>query len=173
MMGRRTQLFMRNPDISGLPPFALAQGMALHTHCDRYENSWNKLIERTFGQGYDFNSFIVEKGGFRPEYVLYLSHKDKIIATATAVENSLFPGEGWLRMVGVDPEARGMGAGRLITLAAMHSLAAREYSSIVLSTDDERIPAINLYYSLGFRPIFKDAGHKERWEKIMPQIKCR
>jgi len=74
-------------------------------------------------------------------------------------------------MVGVDPDSRGLGAGRLIALAALHSLAERGYKTAVLSTDDERIPAINLYYSLGFRPIYTHESHKERWKKIMAKLK--
>ena len=67
-------------------------------------------------------------------------------------------------------DARGLGAGRLVCLAALHSLSARGYKTAVLSTDDERIPAISLYYSLGFRPIYTHGSHKERWEKVLSRI---
>ena len=70
-------------------------------------------------------------------------------------------------MIGTIPESRGLGAGRLICLAALHALSARGYKTAVLSTDDERIPAIKLYLSLGFEPIYTHESHKERWEKVM------
>ena len=165
------QLFMRNPNIEHLPPLSLPAGMALHNHTDGCESNWASIIEKAFGPGYSFDCAIKSNGDFNPEYVLYLSLNGKDIATATAVENPLFPKEGWFRMVGVDPCARGIGAGRIISLAAMHSLAARGYKSIVLSTDDERIPAINMYYSLGFRPLYTHESHKARWKSIMPLIK--
>lgn len=164
------QLFMRHPDTGKLPPLALPYGIALHSHTDGHEREWEELIEKAFGVRYSFESAIRNAGGYRPEYVLYLSRDGKDIATATAVEKDTFPGEGWFRMIGVDPEARGIGAGRLISLAALHSLAARGYKTVVLSTDDERLPAINLYYSLGFRPIYTHESHKERWEKILKSI---
>lgn len=166
------QIFMRHPDITNLPPLNLPEGITLHTHAEGEEENWELLIERAFGQHYSFNDFIRNGGDYKPEHVLYLSKDGKDIATTTAVEKDSFPGEGWFRMVGVDPDSRGIGAGKLIALAALHSLAERGYKTVVLSTDDDRIPAISLYYRLGFRPIFTHESHAERWEKIMPQLKA-
>lgn len=165
------QLFMRHPDLEKLPPLSLPYGVSLHSHIDgEMDKIWENLIERVFENHFSFDSFIRNGGGYKPEYVLYLAKDGVDIATTTAIENDLFPGEGWFRMVGVTPEARGVGAGRLIALAALHSLAARGYKTAVLSTDDERIPALRMYYKLGFRPIYTHESNKERWAKILPQI---
>ena len=40
-----------------------------------------------------------------------------------------------------------------------------------VNEDDYRIPAINLYYSLGFRPIYNHESHEKRWAAILPRIK--
>lgn len=165
------QLFMRHPNLVQLPPFSLPHGFTLHNHIEGTEKNWETLIERAFGNHYSFDDFIRNGGGYKPEYVLYLSKDGKDIATATAVEKDIFPNEGWFRMVGVDPAARGLGAGRLIALAALHSLAARGYKTAVLSTDDDRIPALNLYYSLGFRPIFTHESHEKRWAAVLPRLR--
>jgi len=170
-MGNLPQIFMRHPDITNLPPLVLPDGITLHTLVEGEEANWEGLIERAFGQYYSFNDFIRNGGDYNPKYVLYLNKDGRDIATTTAVEKETFPNEGWFRMVGVDPDSRGLGAGRLIALAALHSLAERGYKTAVLSTDDERIPAINLYYSLGFRPIYTHESHKERWKKIMAKLK--
>ena len=164
------QLFMRHPDITNLPPLQLPEGVTLHTHIEGEEAAWENLIERAFNNHYSFDACIRNGGDYNPEYVLYLSKDGKDIATTTAVEKDIFPGEGWFRMVGVDPEARGTGAGKLICLAALHALAARGYKTAVLSTDDARIPALCLYYKLGFRPIYTHESHKERWEKVLEII---
>ena len=166
------QLFMRHPDLSNLPPFHLPEGMALHNHIDGEEKNWESLIEKAFGNHFSFEKTIVTGGGeYKNEYVLYISKDGKDIATATAVEKDWVPGEGWFRMIASDPDARGLGAGRLVCLAALHSLAARGYKTAVLSTDDDRIPALSLYYSLGFRPIFTHESHEERWKKVMEKIR--
>ncbi|MBQ2942093.1 MAG: GNAT family N-acetyltransferase [Clostridia bacterium] len=169
-MGALPQLFMRQPDITNLPPLALPEGFSLHSHIEGQDKNWEDLIEKAFGSHFSFNDFIVNGGGYKPEYVLYIAKDGVDIATATAVEKDIFPGEGWFRMIGTAPEARGLGAGRLVCLAALHSLAARGYKSVVLSTDDARIPAIKLYLSLGFEPIFTHESHEERWKKVMENI---
>ncbi len=169
-MGALPQLFMRQPDITNLPPLALPEGFSLHSHIEGQDKNWEDLIEKAFGAHFSFNDFIVNGGGYKPEYVLYIAKDGVDIATATAVEKDIFPGEGWFRMIGTAPEARGMGAGRLVCLAALHSLAARGYKSVVLSTDDARIPAIKLYLALGFEPIYTHESHEERWKKVFEKI---
>lgn len=164
------QLFLRKPDMKNLPPLVLPEGFALHSHVDGTEDAWEELIEAAFGTHYSFEKIIRNGGGYQPEYVLYISKDGKDIATATAVEKADFPGEGWFRMVGTRPSARGQGAGRLVLIAALNSLAARGYESVVLSTDDHRLPAIALYLSLGFEPIFLHESHEERWKTVMEQL---
>lgn len=172
-MEQLPQLFMRHPDLEHLPPFCLPAGISLCNHKEGDEAKWEELIERAFGSHYSFNDVIVNGGDYKPEHVLYLCKDGKYIATTTAVEKDIFPGEGWFRMVGVDPDARGVGAGRVIALAALHALAARGYKTAVLSTDDERIPAISLYYSLGFRPIYTHESHEQRWKEVMPKLRIK
>ena len=165
------QLFMRHPDITHPAPIHLPAGLCLCNHEEGKENEWEALIKSPFGVSYSFDSFIRNGGDYKREHVLYLRENGKAVATVTAVEKAEFPGEGWFRMVGVDPECRGRGLGKLITLAALQSLAARGYKSAVLSTDDERVPAIRLYRSIGFEPLITHESHPERWEKLMPLLK--
>ncbi len=103
---------------------------------------------------------------------MYISKDGRYIATTIAIENDKYPGEGWFRMVGVRRDARGLGAGKLVALATLHSLAERGYKSAMLSTDDVRIPAISLYLSLGFKPVYSHESHEERWKKVMETLKA-
>lgn len=163
------QLIMRASDLTNLPPIELHNGLTLHTHRDGDEDSWENIIESAFGTHFDFG-LLDRLGGYKPEYVIYAEREGKNIATATAVENPQYPGEGWFRMIGAHADARGLGAGRLVCLAALHSLRERGYRSVVLSTDDFRIPAISLYLSLGFEPVYSHESHKARWEKVFEVI---
>ena len=161
---------MRIPDLSSLAPLEIPEGMSIHTHRPGDESAWEEIIESAFGVKYDF-AHLDRLGGYASEYVFYAEKDGRQLATATAVENPAYPGEGWFRMIGAHQSARGLGAGRAVCLAALHSLKKRGYKSVVLSTDDERIPAISLYYSLGFRPVYSHESHTARWEKILPQIR--
>ena len=165
------QLIMRNPDITNLPPLVLPEGFEIYHHEENcgMEAVWENIIESAFGTKFSFD-FLVKAGDYNPEHVLYLSHNGVPIATATAVEHKDYPGEGWYRMVGVKPEARGKGAGKMIGLAALYALRDRGYKSALLSTDDNRIPAICLYLSLGFKPLYTHESHRERWEKVFEVI---
>jgi GNAT superfamily N-acetyltransferase len=159
------QLIMRAPDITNLPPLDPPAGITLHTHRAGDEASWEAIIESAFGTHFDFG-LLDRLGDYAPERVIYAEKDGKNIATATAVENPAYPGEGWFRMIGVHSDARGLGAGRLVCLAALHSLHERGYKSAVLSTDDYRLPALSLYLSLGFEPVYSHPSHKARWEKV-------
>ena len=165
------QLIMRNPDITTLPALILPDGFELFCHKEGcgMEAIWEDIIESAFDSKFTFD-FLIKAGGYEPSRVLYLSYNGKPIATASAVENQNYPGEGWYRMVGVKSDARGIGAGKMIALAAMHELCRRGYGSAMLSTDDHRIPAISLYLSLGFEPFYTHESHKERWEKVFKVI---
>ncbi len=165
------QLIMRNPDITDLPPLVLPEGFELYHHEEGcgMEQVWENIIESAFKTKFSFD-FLIKAGDYKPSHVLYLSYNGTPIATTTAVEHQNYPGEGWYRMVGVRADARGLGAGKIIGLAALYDLRDRGYKSALLSTDDHRIPAISLYLSLGFEPVYTHESHKERWEKVIETI---
>jgi len=165
------QIIMRMPDLSKLPSLQLPQGMELHTHRAGDEQSWESIIESSFGRHFTFQQ-LIDMGSYHPDYVQYIAKDGKDIATASAVENPNYPGEGWFRMVGTHKDAQGLGAGKLVCLAALHSLQKRGYKTAVLSTDDERLPAIRLYLSLGFRPLYNHPSHQSRWEKIFKNLEA-
>ena len=168
------QLIMRNPDITTLPPLTLPEGFALYHHKEDcgMEAVWEEIIQSAFGTHFSFD-FLIKAGDYHPTHVLYLSHNDRPIATASAVEHQNYPGEGWYRMVGVRADAQGFGAGKKIALAALYALRDRGYKSALLSTDDNRIPAIGLYLSLGFKPLYTHESHKERWEHVLKTLESQ
>ncbi len=170
-MSNYAQVHMRCTNLKNLPPLSLKAGYGIHTHIEGQEEIWEDIIEKSFGHRYVFRDFHAKLGGYAPEYILYVTKDGKEISTAMGTEHQNFPGEGWFRMVGAIPEARGTGAGKLVCLAVMHSLAARGYESIVLSTDDNRLPAIGMYMSLGFEPIIFDEEHEARWAEIKKNLK--
>lgn len=168
-MEKLPQLIMRHPNLEIIPPLKLKNGISCHTHRPGDEKAWEEIISQAFKKDYPFQ-LLIDLGGYQPEYVLYLEKDGKPIATASAVENPAYPGEGWFRMVGVHPKAQGLGAGSQICLAALHSLKDRGYKTAVLSTDDYRIPALRTYLSLGFKPVYTHESHAERWQKVFDTI---
>ncbi len=165
------QLHMRCPELTNLPALELGE-MEIHRHSPGQEAVWENIIEKAFGTFYSFENWLIPVGGYDPDFVLYLKKDGVDIATAMGTEHPNFPGEGWFRMVATLPEARGCGAGRLVCLAVMHDLRRRGYGSIVLSTDDHRLPAISVYKALGFEPIVFDESHRERWQQVEQKLEA-
>jgi mycothiol synthase len=70
---------------------------------------------------------------------------------------------------------RGLGLGRLVTLAVLHHLQRRGFRSADLSTDDFRLAAIKMYLGLGFVPQYltdadRQDDHEARWSAVFARL---
>lgn len=76
------------------------------------------------------------------------------------------PEAGWLHYVGVLPEARGFGLGEVLSQRVLIEAVSRGNSSVYLTTDDPRLPAIKTYLKLGFEPDNWHESHAARWQAV-------
>ena len=82
----------------------------------------------------------------------YCIENDKIIGIASMCTYKVVSGsKGWIEDVVVDRNARGKGVGRKLLGKLLEIAKQKELSEVLLFTEDHRIPAINLYESLGFK----------------------
>jgi mycothiol synthase len=78
---------------------------------------------------------------------------------------------GLIHNVGVDTDFLGLGLGRAVTIFALDRLRERGFERALLATEDYRLPAINLYLSLGFRPVCFNWFHERRWMRILQRAR--
>jgi ribosomal protein S18 acetylase RimI-like enzyme len=98
-----------------------------------------------------------------------------LVATAAARHRPdgdyyFFPFGGEISVVFVHPDHRRRGLGCAVTAAAVTRLIAAGYSTIYLSTMDERQPAIHLYLSMGFVPFLYEDDQPARWQAICARL---
>jgi mycothiol synthase len=68
---------------------------------------------------------------------------------------------GEVYVVGVDPGERGGGLGRALTLAGLRYLRDRGLSQAMLYVDEDNVPAIRMYESLGFTRWATDVMYRD------------
>lgn len=84
------------------------------------------------------------------------------------------PGEprrqGVLDYVATHPDHQGRGLGRATCTAVSRYLVGHGCEMVSLLTDDWRLPAIHLYFSLGFEPVMNREDMPERWESVRQEL---
>jgi len=171
------QLEMRRPDLDGLPPLEAPEGVALRSYLPGDEAHWARIMNDSIGEGWTAERCrveLIERAEFRAEGCFFATVDGVPQGTATAwVKAGLAPETGYVHMVGVSPSCRGRGLGRLVSLAALHWFREHGFRRALLHTDDWRLPALGVYFQLGFEPVLFDAEHARRWEVVRSHLAAR
>jgi len=97
---------------------------------------------------------------------------NRIVAVTMAAHrpSPLHPFGGELCWAAADPDYQRKGLGRATCAATTCRLLQAGYRRIYLNTDDYRLPAINLYLTLGYVPFLFAQGMPARWERVCQQL---
>jgi mycothiol synthase len=138
------------------------------------EEFWVSIIKCSFGQNYPVNiSEILDSQKFDPNAFFFLMYNDQPIGTVYAkCESTRGQRIGYIHMLGVIPSYHGRKLGRLLVLYALQYFKKRGFQSVILDTDDYRLPAIRTYLDLGFEPVFLEGSHRKRWKEVFAKIAC-
>lgn len=166
------QVLMIRPNLDNLPPLCLPPYYAIHSGSKESIPAWEAICESAFGGHSDYAEK-TNRPGLTSERILFVQIQGKDVATAASYDHKDYPGLGFLHMVATHKDALGKGAGRLAVLAVLHGLSAYGAAGAVLTTDDFRLPAINLYLSLGFNPVEDDEEMRCRWNAIRQKLSER
>jgi mycothiol synthase len=174
MPERPRQLRMRFSSLDALPPLAVPDGCGLRTYLPGDEAHWARIMNDCIGENWTAERCLAElvnRPEFTPEACFFATVDGVPEGTATAWRSAaVAAGTGYVHMVGVSPAARGKSLGYLVTLATLHWFHEHRYQEVVLDTDDWRLPAIGVYFKLGFQPVLFDEGHAQRWEAVRRKL---
>lgn len=182
-----SNLFLRNDDISVLPPLPTLPTNYVMRATDLPESEHsglaNCLAEAFMIQHGEWTAprvikeFVAEekvKQTFIIEYINPETQVSEIVGTASAkIEEAKYTNEtGYLHWVGVHPDHQGHGFGLILSLQVLYYFRDNlGCKSAVLETQDTSLPAIRTYFKLGFHEVHTDDSHGPRWEVVHTNLK--
>ena len=169
-----SQLRMIRPDLDELPKIKIPEEYEIRTYKPGDEVHWVRIIKASFGEEEspeDVRKKIMDKPQFVPEGFFFATYQGKPVGTAYAWRQSPDETEvGSVEMVGVVPEHQGHRLGKLLSLCVLYSFKKQRLSKAILGTDDHRLPAIKTYLNLGFKPLYREDSHQERWKAVFEKL---
>ena len=165
-----SQLRLEKDDLDNVPVIPLPEGYVLRTYRPGDEEGIARIY-RASALGAEATAetvrdTLVRQACFKPERVFVIACAGELVGTAAAWIDGPCAEAGYLHMVGVMPGQRGKRLGAILTVAAIGYSRAEGFARQQLATDDWREDALRLYLRLGYRPLYLDETHPERWKAI-------
>ena len=101
-----------------------------------------------------------------PEGLFFVVHQSTGTLVATSAAQHAGYDQAELGWVAGDPGHKGKGLGQAVCAAVVDRLVRAGYKDIFLKTDDFRMPAIKIYFKLGFVPRLGTEEMRLRWQKV-------
>jgi mycothiol synthase len=161
---------MRRPFGEPLPEVAVPAGVVLRTfEVGRDEDAWVRVNARAFAHHPEQGRWTradLERREREPWFSpagFFLAERDGALAGFhwTKVHDDEDGPIGEVYVVGVDPDAQGLGLGRTLTLAGLRHLDGLGLPAVMLYVDESNTPATALYTTLGFEHRSTDAMYRK------------
>ena len=169
------QLRMIRRGLENLPDLHCPDGYRIRTYQKGDEIHWARIMDTAFvDQGrtaQDTYTNVINQSDFDPNGFCFVIYEELPIGTACAWKMCLHGEQvGYIDMLAVLPEHTGHKLGKLLTLFLLHYFKSQCRTSVVLDTDDFRLPAIKTYLNLGFVPMSVRENHKQRWRNVFEKL---
>ena len=168
-----SQLLMEKNDLDHVPRIPVPEGYTLRTFGEGEEAGLSRVYTAaSLGNetAEDVRKNILQHPCFKPERLFIIEHSGTLAGTAGAWREPHDPDVGYLHMVGLLPGHRGKRLGAILIVAAIDYTRNEGFDRQRLLTDDDREPALRLYAGLGYRPVYADESHPERWRTVAEKL---
>ena len=105
-----------------------------------------------------------------PDNIFFLIAPSGEIAGTVTYRYANDKDTGTIHMVGITKKYLGRHLALPMLLHAVNKIIEDNKTTIDLTTDDWRLPAIKTYLRAGFKPVYHMPDMEERWRLIMEQI---
>ena len=169
------QLRMVRHDLENLPMFQCPDNYHIRTYRKGDEAHWALIMDKAFvDRGrtvQDTYDNVINQPNFDPNGFCFVVHKNIPIGTACGWNRSTDGKQvGYIDMLAVLPEHTGHKLGKWLTLFLLYYFRTQHATSVMLDTDDFRLPAIKNYLNLGFAPMYLRENHAQRWQNIFEEL---
>lgn len=173
-------LYMLWPHAMAAPAAPLAAGYRLRTFVAADADAYCALVnlDRWADTGWHCRAYSLRDMRMRavPRGFFVVEAADGALA-ATAIarhrpdaDTYYFPDGGEVCLVFVHPAHRRRGLGQVVTTATVQRLQEIGYQNIYLNVMDQRVPALRLYFTLGFQPLLYRQAVIDRWRQICAHL---
>ena len=158
-----------------LPSLQCPDGYYIRTYQKGDEAHWARIMDKAFVDkgrtAQDTDTNVINQPNFDPNGFCFVVHKDIPIGTACGWNRSIRGKQvGYIDMLAVLPEHTGQKLGKWLTLFLLYYFRTERITSVLLDTDDFRLPAIKNYLNLGFVPTYLHENDMQRWQNIFEKL---
>ena len=168
--GALIEIAMACPDLRRAPRFTLPAPyrirwwrtgdlgvwLAIQREADRLQTVAEPVFRKYYGRN---------EAEFPQRICFLCDQAGREVGTASAWYGDSDPGKDWGRVhwVAIVPLHQGKGLARPLISAVLDRMEALGHRKAYLTTESERILAIRLYLSLGFKPAARSAAERRAW----------
>jgi len=122
-----------------------------------------------------FERIMVEDECVDTSNIYFLCHESGGVVGTVTYQYGKESGEGYIHMVAIAPDHIGKGLALYMNLYVIDKILKADNKTVVLTTDDCRLPAIKTYLKCGFTPCVSkgDIEMEERWNEVFEKLKER
>ena len=154
------------PEADRIPQLEVPDGFEIRQLRSGEERQYLALRTMSGFSEWDMAKLREYQSGPAKRIMVLVDKSTGTLAQAASAESFTEEGTGQFGWLLSNPDYRGRGLGRPISIATMQALKEEGFRRFVIFTDDFRVPALRIYLKLGWHPVYHAEDMEARWKAI-------